>query len=116
MKNRKGFTLTELLVVIAMIAVIGTVIIVNTVSINKRAKDTEYDRMIENIVNSAKTYVSLYPEEFGDLYSTKAFSFISLTIALRVVDLPEPGLPVTNISPCVLNAKSLIIGGKLRLS
>ena len=78
MKNRKGFTLTELLVAIAMIAVIGTVIIVNTVSINKRAKDTEYDRMVENVINSAKTYVSLYPEEFGDLYSTKAFSYISL--------------------------------------
>ena len=97
MKNRKGFTLTELLVVIAMIAVIGTVIIVNTVSINKRAKDTEYDRMIENIVNSAKTYVSLYPEEFGDLYSTKAFSFISLNELIHSGLLDEEIInPYTN--------------------
>lgn len=97
MKNRKGFTLTELLVVIAMIAVIGTVIIVNTVSINKRANDNEYDRMIENIVNSAKTYVSLYPEEFGDLYSTKAFSFISLNELIHSGLLDEEIInPYTN--------------------
>ncbi len=78
MRKKNGFTLTELLVVIAMIAVVGTVIIVNTIAINNRAKDSEYDRMVEMVKNATKTYVSLYPNDFADLYSSKAFTYVSL--------------------------------------
>ena len=89
MRKKNGFTLTELLVVIAMLAIVGTIIIVNTVSINKRAKDSEYDRMVEMIKNATKTYVSLYPDNFADLYSSKAFSYVSLNGVIKAGLLDE---------------------------
>lgn len=78
MKNKNGFTLTEILVTIAMLAVLGTIIIYSTVGVTNSSKENQYNRMVENIKNSAKTYVSLYPDDFGDLFSSKAFSYISL--------------------------------------
>jgi len=89
MRKKNGFTLTELLAVIAMIAVVGTVIIVNTIAINNRAKDSEYERMVENIKNAAKTYVSLYPDDFADLYSSKAFTYVSLNGVVKAGLLDE---------------------------
>jgi prepilin-type N-terminal cleavage/methylation domain-containing protein len=78
MRKKNGFTLTEILVTIAMIAVLGTIIIYSTIGVTNSSKENQYKRMIENIKNSAKTYVSLYPDEFGDLFSSKAFTYISL--------------------------------------
>ena len=89
MRKKNGFTLTELLVVIAMLAIVGTIIIVNTVSINKRAKDSEYDRMVEMIKNATKTYVSLYPSQFADLYSSKAFTYVKLSAVVEAGLLDE---------------------------
>lgn len=79
MRNKNGFTLTEILVTIAMIAVLGTIIIYSTIGVTNSSKENQYNRMIENIKNSAKTYVSLYPDEFGDLFSSKAFTYIPLS-------------------------------------
>ena len=78
MRKKNGFTLVELLVTISMLAVVGTIIIYNVVSLNNDTKDLQYDRMVENIKNAAKTYVSLYPEDFSDLYSSKAFQYMKI--------------------------------------
>jgi prepilin-type N-terminal cleavage/methylation domain-containing protein len=89
MRKRNGFTLTEILVVIAMIAVVGTIIIVNTIAINNRSKDNEFNRMVENVKNATKTYVSLYPDDFSDLYSSKAFTYVSLKKVVKAGLLDE---------------------------
>lgn len=97
MKNKKGFTLTELLVVIALIAVLGSIIIYSTIGINNSSKDLQYERMVENIKNSAKTYVSLYPDEFSELYSSRAFTYISLSEIIKAGFLDEDIVnPYTN--------------------
>ena len=78
MREKNGFTLTELLVTVAMLAVLGTIIIASAIGITNSSKETQYKRMIENITNSTKTYVSLYPDEFGELYSSRAFYYVPL--------------------------------------
>ena len=78
MRKKNGFTLTELLVTVAMLAVVGTVIIISAIGINNSSKETQYKRMVENIINSAKTYASLYPDDFNKLYSSVAFEYVPL--------------------------------------
>lgn len=78
MKNKNGFTLIELLVTISMLAVIGSIIIYNTIGLTNDTKDLQYERMVENIKNSAKTYVSLYSKDFNDLYTSKAFTYVKI--------------------------------------
>ena len=97
MKNKKGFTLIELLAVIALIVVLGSIIIYSTIGINNSSKDLQYERMVENIKNSAKTYVSLYPDEFSELYSSRAFTYISLSEIIKAGFLDEDIVnPYTN--------------------
>ena len=52
MKNKKGFTLVELLVTIGLIGLIGSVVAINMVGLSQKQEKKEKDR-IENIVGAA---------------------------------------------------------------
>ena len=52
MKNKKGFTLVELLVTIGLIGLIGSVVAINMVGLSQKQEKKEIDR-IENIVEAA---------------------------------------------------------------
>ncbi len=52
MKNKKGFTLVELLVTIGLIGLIGSVVAINMVSLSQKQEKKEKDR-IRNIVEAA---------------------------------------------------------------
>ena len=89
MKEKNGFTLVELLLTISMLAVIGSIIIYNTIGLTNDTKDLQYERMIDNIKNATKTYVSLYPSQFADLYSSKAFTYVKLSAVVEAGLLDE---------------------------
>ncbi len=59
MRNKKGFTLVELLVVIALIAIITTSISVAMFEMLQSQKDKIEENSIKNIENAACTYAEL---------------------------------------------------------
>lgn len=58
MKNKKGFTLVELLAVIALLSVIVTLAATSAISISKKLKDDMYCQQVDFISTAAKTYGS----------------------------------------------------------
>ena len=78
MREKNGFTLVELLITIAMLAVVGTIIIYNTINLTNDTKDLQYERLVDNIKDATRTYVSLYPQDFSDLYNVRAFTYITV--------------------------------------
>lgn len=84
MKNKKGFTLVEIIAVIALIAVIVGIFIVNLVGKNdpkENNKDT-----VKQILSAADAYVSANKSEIEKLY--EGYNFVDITIG----DLRSNGL------------------------
>ena len=76
MKNKKGFTLVEIIAVIALIAVIVGIFIVNLVGKNdpkENNKDT-----VKQILSAADAYVSANKSEIEKLY--EGYNFVDITI------------------------------------
>lgn len=59
MKNKKGFTLTELIVTIGLLALIGVVIITNMSGILEKNKDDNYANFVKAIEDAACTFIDL---------------------------------------------------------
>ena len=77
MRRKNGYTLTEILVVILLLAVVGGIIIFNVNSILNKNKAKSYDRFIANVKSSAETYASLNLDKVNDLYENKSFTYIT---------------------------------------
>ena len=58
--NKKGFTLIELIVVIALVASIGTFGAIGLSKVISNSKVERYNEMIKDIKASANTYFSIY--------------------------------------------------------
>ncbi len=71
MKN--GFTLVELLAILAVLGVILLVSVPSIVSTNQKLKQQDYERYVNNIENAAEIYVEAHSdrEEYAELKVTK---------------------------------------------
>ncbi len=97
MKNKKGFTLVEIIAVIALIAVIVGIFIVNLVGKNdpkENNKDT-----VKQILSAADAYVSANRSEIEKLY--EGYNFVDITIG----DLKSNGLLSEDITNKETNEK-----------
>ena len=56
MKNKKGFTLIEILCVVALLAVITTIASASVINLSKASKENLYCAKLELIESAAKTY------------------------------------------------------------
>ena len=66
MKNKKGFTLVELLVVVVILGIITGLSIPLIRNIQENNKDREYTAYMDSLIYSAKLYVDSYGEDlFG---------------------------------------------------
>ena len=54
--NKKGFTLIELLAALIIMGLLVVIIVPNVTNIINENRDKVYDRQIENIIKSAKTW------------------------------------------------------------
>jgi prepilin-type N-terminal cleavage/methylation domain-containing protein len=56
MKNKKGFTLVELLVVMSIISVLAAVLLPNYMGARERARDSQKMQELQNIKNALRLY------------------------------------------------------------
>lgn len=66
MKN-KGFTLVEMITVIALLAIIGMISIPVVEGVIKRSKDRVYETQLEEIKSGAKKYATEYIENISSV-------------------------------------------------
>ena len=72
--NKKGYTLLEILLVVAIIATIGLVGGVNLVKTINASKQEKYDNMVIDIQESANTYLTINPELEAELYTNGTYT------------------------------------------
>ncbi len=60
--NKKGFTLIELIVVIALVASIGTFGAIGLSKVISNSKNERYNEIIQDIKLAGKTYFTIYSE------------------------------------------------------
>ena len=71
--NKKGFTLTELLVVIALISIIVLIAVPSVVSISKRINKRVYNAKIQEIVTAAELFGTNNPDLFNGRTEVKVY-------------------------------------------
>ena len=71
--NKKGFTLTELLVVIALISIIVLIAVPSVISISKRINKRVYNAKIQEIVSAAELYGTNNPDLFNGRTEVKVY-------------------------------------------
>ena len=73
MKNNKGFSLIELLVVISIIGVLTTVLVMNFVGSRERARDAQKIQNLHSLKSALRMYYNdnqIYPLSINDLVSS----------------------------------------------
>lgn len=84
--NKKGFTLTEILVVIAIIVIILLIAIPTILNTSDRSKDNQYENVLDTIKAAASEYVTRYKSDFSELINEGDMDCITLD------ELQEEGL------------------------
>lgn len=100
MKNKKGFTLTEILCVIVILGLITTMVTTNVLSMTKKSNENMYCAKLEMIKSKAIEYGKIYEKELNK--STELFEgYKSMTI--KVQDLIDAGKVTGDKEDSVLN-------------
>lgn len=79
MKNKKGFTLIELIAVVALIAVTGLVVVISVSSMLKSQKDKDYKLYVDTILNSAELYVEQHRISYPELNEVNDSIYITVS-------------------------------------
>lgn len=96
MKNKKGFTMVELLGIVAIIATILVFTGPSIVGMLKKDEEKEYNRFLEDLYLATETYVQLHSDKYPEL------SNIGGTSNVMIEDLIENGY----IKASIVNPKT----------
>src|SRR5574344_1974069 len=91
MKNRKGFTMVEIIVSITLFAFIGLSVGISLTNINKKREYNSETEVVNKIKSAADVYLSTNKVEMNKLYTTKAY------LTINISELQTAGLLSTNI-------------------
>lgn len=78
MKSKKGFTLVELLGIVAIIAAILVFVVPSVIGMLKRDEEKEYQRFLTDINLATETYVQLNIKQYPDLENVGGTYSISM--------------------------------------
>ena len=82
--NKKGFTIVELIAVIALLAVIGTIFGANMIKMLANNKELEITTFTETITSATDAYVGAYPDAIKELSSTTS-------VCIKISDIQNKG-------------------------
>lgn len=85
MKEKKGFTLVEIIIVIVLLIVISGIFTINMIASRNRQKDKEKEDTETQIISAANAYVSTNPKEIENLYN--GYGFVDIPVG----DLRDSG-------------------------
>ena len=78
-RNEKGFTLIELMIVIAIIGILAAIAIPNFIKYRKRSYDTSANADIKNLYTASQAYYTDNPAGSPTLDDLKAYGFRQTT-------------------------------------
>ena len=64
---KKGFTLVELLAILAILGAVILVSVPSIISTNKNSREKNYEQYQESIENAAEVYVETHPDKYNEL-------------------------------------------------
>ncbi len=100
MKNKKGFTLVELLCVIVILALISVMATTGIIALSSRSKENMYCAKLEMISSIARDYAVKYEYELNN--STELFNGYK-SLKIKVNDLINSGKLETDKDDKVIN-------------
>lgn len=89
---RKGFTLVELLAIMALLGVLLLVAVPNIANDNKQSKEREYNEYKKTIENAAEVYVETSDDTYADLKNNNG-----VTATIQLSELKGAGVLKENL-------------------
>ncbi len=93
MNKQKGFTIIELIVVIAIIAVLAGIVLLNVTGYINKGKNAAVQGNLANIITNAADYFSTNPTNSGSTYIAQGIAMSARTAADNAVKITSGNTP-----------------------
>ena len=110
--NNKGFTLLEVIMVVAILGIITLILVPNVITLIEKNREKEYENLKNNIILASKIYVS---DNMYDLPIDCSKGDNTITIEITLDDLVKSG----NLSEAIIDPrtqKEVLLNNKVQIT